>query len=140
MYGLRLRNLATVFVDAQSLGYSASLLGPLSDAFRDEGLFPTLIQEGPMPRIALTSPNGDWRLLLLSQRFDVWQLPTSPVGDGGMAGFADFCARARPLLTKAIDHFGKKGHRLAALQEGFLPDMSAKQLDDVSQWRCLGST
>ena len=124
---VRLRYLASVFVDAASIRPSPQQIADVMRILSSEDLLPFSIQqmgpEGVIPRMGFQSGSGEWRVLVLGERFDVSHHPTS-VTASNMVGFADFCATAAAKLSALLEHFRRKAHRLAAVQEGFLPEMS----------------
>ena len=122
-----LRYLASVFVDAASIRPSPQEIADTMRILSREDLLPFSLQqmgpEGVIPRMGFQSMSGEWRVVLLGERFDVSHHPTS-VSAGNMVGFADFCATAAAKLSALLEHFRRRAHRLAAVQEGFLPEMS----------------
>ena len=135
MYESHIRYLASVFVDADSIKASAAGLPGLLERYGDTGLLPILVQEqdlgGIQPRFAFADPAGRWRVALRGRRFDVSQHAVDPPG-AGMADFGSFCRQAADWLAAALDHVGRRGHRLAAVQEGWLGELDEEQLREVA--------
>lgn len=136
MYGLKLRNLASVFLDAQSITASSKemsrLLEMLSDLNLDVDFLPVSVtearQEGPpVPRLAFMSHDQEWRLVLLGDRFNFSQDyvgEDSSLDSGNVGTINDFLPKAAAVLAPLVSHFGRRGHRMAVVQEGFLPNSS----------------
>jgi len=136
MYGSKIRYLASVFVDAGSITASVRNITKLADALGDEKLLPIIGMEpssdGVSPRIGFHTENGEWRLLLVHDRLDWAHLPTDPDGTN-LGDFATFCRNAVPKLTATLHCFERKAHRLAAVQEGLLPEMPSSVMEDIAR-------
>jgi hypothetical protein len=135
MYDIPLRYLASVFVDAESVTTSAENVTGLLKALNDKTLLPVSVQEqsltGSVPRIGLTTPDGEWQLALLGKRFDVTYFPN--VQDKfDLVNFSNFCRIASAKLITALNFFQRKAHRLAAVQEGFLPEFSKEEMNGIA--------
>ncbi len=134
MYDLKIRHLASVFVDAESITANAENITGLLKVLDDKTFLPVSVQElslaGPVQRIGFTTPDGDWQLVLLGKRFDVTHLPISQE-ESKLGDFSSFCQAAGAKLIKSLSFFKRKAHRLAALQEGFLPDMPKDVTDKI---------
>jgi hypothetical protein len=134
MYGVKLRYLASVFLDAESIEPSRASMTEVSALLGDDELMPALVEErspaGVRTRMGFRSSSGEWQLVLASQRFDFLQLPTDASGSN-LGDFSEFCRRASTRLISVLGHYRRKGYRLAAVQEGFLPDMSESDITSV---------
>jgi hypothetical protein len=129
VYDTRIRYLASVFLDANSIRATARAIAKVVDVLDDDNLLPITIEEqtliGPsIPRLGFRSVKGDWLVTILGERFDVAHLPLD-TQSSNMVDFAEFCEIARQHLSKLLIHFERKAHRIAAVEEGFLPEMSA---------------
>jgi hypothetical protein len=139
MYGLRTRYLASVFVDADDLTPTKHFISDLMEAFGDEEFIPDVRQEptplGVKQRIGFRDLDGSRVLALNGQRFDFMRLPLGlEKGDRCELGeFDSFCEEAARKLVIAIDYFARKAHRLAAVQEGFLRDMSEDVMGEIAE-------
>lgn len=136
MYASKIRYLATAFVDAESIIAKAHEAAELMKILKDDRLFPMLILEespaGPIPRIGFQSADGEWQLVMLGKRFDFAQLAKQPQGSD-LGDFSSFCREAIPKLTVVLDFYGRKSHRLAAVQEGFLQEMPQPKMDALAK-------
>lgn len=133
-YSAKLRYLASTFVDAQSImpntGDITALLTKLDDAQLIPGTAQEVSATGVIPRIAFATPDGTLQLILLGNRFDYSKLSATPEGSD-LGGFSEFCEDAIAKLTTALDHFQRKAHRLAAVQEGYLQDISSAEVNKI---------
>jgi len=135
MYGLKVRYLASVFVDAGSITPTGENIAGLQKALDDNKLIPTSVREetptGRVPRIAFATSNGEWLLALLGKRFDVSRFGNTPDGSN-LGEFSNFCEEAAIKLITMLNYFKRKAHRLAAIQEGLLPDMPKKDMNKIA--------
>ena len=139
MYGLRTRYLASVFLEADDITPTKHFISDLMDAFGDEEFVPDMQQEltplGIKQRIGFRGVDGSKVLTLNGQRFDFIWLP-SGLEKGEPAELAEFdlfCKEAATKLVISIDYFARKGHRLAAVQEGFLREMPTSVMEEIAQ-------
>lgn len=138
MYGFRIRFLASVFVDAESITATAENVTGLLQALQDKAFIPVNVQEMsstspvPLSRIGFATSDGGCQFTLLGKRFDFARVATVPDGSN-IGDFAMFCQEAIPKLTTALNYFQRRAHRLAAVQEGFLPDMAKTEMDNVAE-------
>lgn len=131
MYGNKIRYLASVFVDADSITATADNISGLLEALDDENFVPVSLRELSKPRIAFATHDGEWQLILLSNRFNISRHLT--IIDGSNLGeFSDFCQSAIAKLKVPLKYFKKTGHRLAAVQEGLLPDLSKRRMNEIA--------
>lgn len=138
MYGLKLRNLASVFVDAQSIVNTSrdvkALLDVLASLELEIDFLPVSVAEAkgegiPVSRIGFMSQNQAWKLFLLSDRFSLSQDYVGLDADldsGNVGGLGEFITVATPVLLAVVEHYHRRGHRLAVVQEGFLPSENTK--------------
>ncbi len=136
MYDITLRYLASVFVDAGSISVSAKHVADLLDRLGDDTLLPTTVLEqtpaGVSNRIGFRSGDGQWHLIVASSRIDFARTPgAAGVQDPG--GFDEFCQAAASKLVVPLEYFGRRGHRLAAVQEGLLPELPSEKIDAVRE-------
>lgn len=136
MYDIKLRYLATAFVDAQSIVPEPTENIRLQEALADDTLVAATVAEqeatgGLVERFAFRSAKEGLSLVLLGQRFDVSIGPIDRKGEN-MGDVRSFCARAAPLLTRALNHFQRRAHRLAIVQEGLLPALNEERLREIA--------
>ncbi len=136
MYDIRLKYLASVFVDADSIIANAENITLLLRTLNDEKLLPVSLQEpsitGAVPRIAFATPSGERQLLLLGKRFDYTRLLVAEEMEE-WGDFSIFCQQAGEKLITALNFFQRKAHRLAAVQEGLLHDLPKEELEKITQ-------
>ncbi len=136
MYDIKLKYLASVFVDADSITANAENITLLLKILNDEKLLPVSLQEpsitGGIPRIAFATPSGERQLLLLGKRFDYTRLLGAEEGEN-WGDFSVFCREAGEKLITALNFFQRKAHRLAAVQEGLLADFPPKEMEHIAQ-------
>ena len=133
MYDIKLRYLASVYVDADSIKPDAKIVSGLQEAISDEKFIPTQAFESTGPgivkqRIALHTPNDGWQLVILGKRFNFVLFPITIDGKN-LGEFSDFCKEAAKKLSTALKYFGLKAHRVAALKEGLLPEMKNEEMN-----------
>lgn len=136
---LKVRYLASVFLDAASIQPKGKLISELIGKLEDDELSPADVGEwigtGFQRRIGFvasdTAKGMESSLTLLSRRFDYTQSATSPLASG-LADFGTFCGEAGFKLTALLDYFGRKASRIATVQYVYLPELSETRLQDVS--------
>ena len=131
MYGNKIRYLASVFVDADSITSTADNISGLLKALDDENFVPVSLQEQSKPRMAFATHGGEWQLLLLSNRFDISHHPTM-VDGSNLGEFSDFCQSAIAKLKVPLKYFKKTGHRLSAVQEGLLSELPKRKMNEIA--------
>ena len=142
MFDIKLKYLASVFVDADSITHESKYITDLQKELKEEGFVPLQVFEGPgpgvtisshgivKPRIGFHNPDKGIHLVLQGTRFDYSKQPLlSSVKE--MGEYSDFLKEASDKLNIAMDYFGRKAHRLAAIKEGFLPEMNSKKLNAI---------
>jgi hypothetical protein len=137
MYATKMRYLASIFVDAASITSSASNISETEKALGDSEFLPFVFQElssiqGPSSRIGFRTANGEWQLYLLHNRFDLSKHPTGTDGSN-LGDFAVFCQKAGVKLAAILVGFRKRAHRLAAVQEGLLPELPQTEIEAVAR-------
>jgi hypothetical protein len=134
MYDLKIRYLASAFVDAESIAPNASQAIELSKALGDNYL-PLIANEpspsGPISRLVFRALDNTAQLALLGRRFNYSLQATNPEGSD-LGELSDFCAQAKNVLAIALAFFQRKAHRIAAVQEGFLEKMSSQEIEKIS--------
>src|SRR5439155_14751990 len=99
-------------------------------------LFPNAIFEatpsGPVARVGFVSSDGSWRLALASKRFDFSHISTEPLGSD-LGEFQGFCEQAARTLVTVLERFGRTSHRLAAVREGYLREMTSNEMQRVAE-------
>lgn len=135
MYDTTLRYLASLFLDAESIEPSARHITDLLRGFDDPRLLPIMAQErtptGATARIAFRSPTGDRQLILRGNRFD-FSYTSEEVDGPDIGDFASFSRDAGVKFAVLLDHFERKAHRLAVVQEGFLRRMSQDDVEAIA--------
>ena len=135
MYSIKIAFLASVFVDADSITANPDNVTGLLQALKDKTLVPITIHERSeelisLPRIGLMTPGGGNRLVLLGKRFDFARVATD-FGSSDLGDLSSFCQEAIPKLIAALDFFDRRAHRLAIVQQGFLPELSKPEMENV---------
>src|ERR1700727_1267321 len=135
MYNVKLRYLASVFVDARDVQSTTRVAQKFADALgRDDLTSITVMQlgqGGAVPRLGFRTATNDWLLVIQTERIDFSRVPTEPSG-ANMGDFESFCLEAIEILGSSLTHLGRKAHRAALIQEGLLPAMSADRLAKVA--------
>jgi len=130
LYDTRIRYLASVFVDAASVLPTPEAVTAVMQILGDGVSLPMSVYQqgpsGPIPRMGFQSANGEWRVFLLGERFDVSHHPTDLAGSN-MIAFEGFCSVAAARLVALLKHFDRKAHRLAAVEEGLLPTLPSDE-------------
>jgi len=137
MYGTKLRYLASIFVDAVSIIASTRNIAEVSRALGGDTFLPFVFEElsisqGQSSRIGFRTANGEWQLYLFHNRFNLSQHPTDQEGSN-LGDFSAFCQEAGTKLAAILSGLRKRAHRLAAVQEGLLPEMSPTEMEAVAR-------
>jgi len=135
VFGIKSRYLASVFLDADELVPSGDMWKELIDVLQDEQMQPNTVQEptplGKKTRISFKNSDGSIILVLTGQRFDFMRRivseETMDLGD-----FTAFCTEASSKLSKLTTFLKKESSRLAAVQEGFLQQMTDEEMSEVA--------
>ncbi len=133
LYDLRLRHLASVFVDAASVYPTPHDITELMKLLGGEFLPLSVQEQGPVgsvQRMGFHAPQTGWQVFLLAERFNVVQSPTDARGSN-MVDFADFSLAAASKLNALLGYFGRKAYRLAAVQEGLLPELTDEHVHRI---------
>lgn len=135
MYDIKLRYLASVFLDAESITPQPDHITGLLRALQDDSFLPMAAAERVgtrnVRRIGLTA-DGGWTLILARKRFDLSLLPTDERGEN-VGDFGAFCEAAGAKLSATLEHFGRRAHRVAAVREGLLREMADAEMDVIAQ-------
>lgn len=142
-FAIRTRQLARLYVDAQSLVATEEQLAELIKTanLATRMATPTVVRlmaddptlpAGSPPRFVLASTRLDWQLAILGHSFDLSRLPTDLTGSN-IGELSEFAAIAAEILWECSRVFGRTGHRMALVQSGMLAEMSDKQLDAVAR-------
>lgn len=125
---------ASVFVDAGSITANSQDVTELLRMLEDKRLLPIAVKQhspaGFIDRIGFQSSDAEWRLVLLTDRFDFVHERTQKSGED-LGRFSDFCEEAITKLGMVLEYFGRRAHRVAAVQEGMLPEMSSGTMNEV---------
>ena len=136
MYDFTIRYLCSAFVDAASIDANPKIMSGLLKVLKDEQLEAATVLEqtdsGNIPRILLRDNVRAWQIFFGSKRFDMTRLPSGP-DKGKFEKFAAFCKHAGAILSTCLGYFQRNAHRLAAIQEGLLPEMPESQMDDIAR-------
>lgn len=135
MYAAKIRYLASIFVDAASIRSSSRNISEIESALADSNFLPFSFEEllrppGQSSRIGFRTSNGEWQLYLFHNRFNLTKHPTDPEGRN-LGDFAAFCQESGEKLAAILAGFRKRAHRLAAVQEGLLPELSPTEIEAV---------
>jgi hypothetical protein len=137
MYGFKIRYLASVYLDIDSLVPEKSLISDLLTSLDDERFFSLQVLEmpdvpggSPKPRIGLSNQKDGYDLVLLGKRFNFVMAPLPPDGKN-MVELDKFCSEAAEKLNAVLKCLGRRAKRLALVREGFLPKMEPKQMDKI---------
>ena len=130
--GLALRYQASIFLDAASVVFNQDDAKKLLEDFAIPELLPGQAIDSSdseaAPRLAFGTIDNRIQIALLAKRFDYsvnFLLdPRTPLGD-----FADFCQDAAAKFTILVGYYHRHPHRLATVQERFLPKMSEEELN-----------
>jgi len=135
LYGLKIRYLASAFVDAGSVTPTGENIIGLQKALNDNKLILRSVREqtpsGPVSRIAFTTSDEEWLLAMLGNRFDLSRYGKIPDGSN-LGEFSDFCREAATKLITSLNYFERKAYRLATVQEGLLPDTPTKEMNRIA--------
>jgi hypothetical protein len=135
MYAAKIRYLASIFVDAWSITSSMQNMAEVSRALGDENFLPFVFEEIPISqeqssRIGFRTATGEWQLFLFHNRFNLSRHPIDSEGNN-LGNFSSFCQEAGTKLSAILSVFRKRAHRLAAVQEGLLPEMLPTEMEAV---------
>lgn len=143
MHNTNTRYLASAFVEANSLKLNnqdvTSMMSTLGTMLGDIQLLPNVVNEetpsGSVPRYVLIGITGvwQWQILLLGSRFDVSRVSANPFQGSNLGDYSTFCQQAGEILISLLERFQLRPHRLAAVQEGYLEEMSAEEITDVAR-------
>jgi hypothetical protein len=133
LYSSHQRYVAVAYVNAESDSLSFQAITELMNAFGHIQVLPTNITEqtpsGPKNRVVFTSEDG-WQIALLGKAFQIIKVPANPLTDR-LGNFSDFCQQASQIFQISLEHFNKRAHRLAALREGYLREISEQEIADI---------
>jgi hypothetical protein len=114
------RYLASVFVDARDIVATGRTIAGVLSALDDDALLPTSAQEvgpqGPVARMAFTSPDERTILMLQGGRFD-YSRQSPDIDAANLGELTDFCREAATKLQVLLHHFKRVSYRLACVQE-----------------------
>lgn len=136
MLASKKRFLASAFVDADSIHPTSQDISELLKLLKDDQLLPIQANEqsisGNIPRIGFQSPDGKRRFLLLGKRFDFSYHSNKEEGKD-IGSFVEFCQEAFLKLKIAMEYFNRNSHRLAAIQEGYITELTKEKLDIIAK-------
>jgi hypothetical protein len=137
MYDAHLRYLAVAFLDAESVRPNQEEITDLISEFRDFQLTPVAIQDstgllGQDRRVGFVSHDNAWQIVLLGKQFQVARVANHSLG-ADLGTFSAFCEKANEILKWVLKRFERRPHRLAAVQEGVLPEMSDDEIDAIAR-------
>lgn len=136
MYQILIRYLCSAFVEADNFESTPSNIALVQDALKDKSLSSITVLEvqgpgePPRPRILLRDQAKGFQVILGSKRFDVSVAgkPSDPIPT-----FESVCGRSATILSRILRATKRHATRLAAVQEGFLPERSPKQMSDLAR-------
>jgi hypothetical protein len=136
MAPIMVRYLASVFVDAQELTPNTQIITTLLTSLNRFQLLPNMISvltpNGVSQRMAFQSSDGSKQLVLNLNRFDFTYSASVPLSDG-LVPFNEFCNDATEALLAALQQFGHKANRLAAVRDSFLVNLPEDQKTDIAR-------
>jgi len=136
MIDVKMQYQASFFTDAQDIRPVPDTITCLMEAFRDRGLIPSAFQEigstspAPQPRIQLSSPNGEWRILFTTEKIDITKNPTDSRGTN-IGEVSDFCSDVYDFFRRILTAIPKRGKRLALVTTFLLEKMTEEELAGV---------
>ncbi len=142
MYDFHSRYLASSFLDAQSIAkLSAESHADLFTRYKDldflpMSLFEAVAGEGLKPRAGFYSASKGTQIAFTSTRFNVELKPEHPFSQlklgSPLGDLSKFSEEAGSVLAEALAFFRRDCHRLALVQEGFLPVLSQEQMNEIT--------
>jgi len=132
MKTVRLKYLASVFLDAESITPNTRDVTGLIQAFNDNHLLPFLAQENSAPRMGFRSLDNEIRLLLLGKRFIYEKILSSPF-EKDIGDIEAFCKEAALKLENTLSYFERKCYRMSLVQEIVVFDIPQPQLDTIAR-------
>ncbi len=136
MYDIKLRYLASVYLDADSIIPNARIISELQQKINDGRFMPTTAfeqqQDKRIHRIGFHIPNEGFLLVLATKRFDYSWTPFDRE-DMGKESLEHFCLEAKAKLTSTLDFFQRKCRRIALVQEGLLSQMDDLKLQESAK-------
>jgi len=134
MYAFKLRYLASIFVNAESIVPNNKYLPNLLEQFSTDDFQLITVQEpttqGAKPRIGFISPEQGFQFILGSSRFDFAKLPINQDGSN-LGDFSTFCTLASQKLSNAAHALNLTPSRLAVVQEGMLEPQSEEDYNKL---------
>jgi hypothetical protein len=124
---------AVAYVNAENVSPSFEEITQLMEAFKPIQALPNyLIEQSPTgtkKRVVFISQDG-WQIGLLGNHFQIVKVPPNPLRDQ-LGDFSDFCRQASRIFQISLEHFRKRSHRLAALREGYLREMTESEMAEI---------
>jgi hypothetical protein len=133
IYEIGIRYLCSAFVDTQeTLQPTAKVIEELATAMAIPDFQALTVLEGPAQaaRIMFHDPERSIQIFFGSKRIDISRNMVGAV-PSDFGDFGVFAKRAGTMLAKAIPVAARVPHRLAAVREGFLPDLPAADMDSI---------
>lgn len=135
MYGSKIKYVGSVFLDAESIRPNANDISELMKLLKDNELLPMQFQElspsGLLPRIGFNSSDGTRSLIMVGKKFN-YEYTTGGKEGFDLGEFSIFCKDASNKLNILLKYFGRKAHRIAATQEGYLPEMHSGEMENIA--------
>ena len=131
MKTVKLKYLASVFLDADSITPDTRDVTGLIQTIKDSNLLPFLAQENSTPRMGFRSLDNETRLLLLSKRFIYEKIRSSP-SEKDIGDIEAFCKEAKLKLESTLSYFERKCYRMSLVQEMVVFDIAQPQLDGIA--------
>jgi hypothetical protein len=125
MYDLKIRYLASAFVDAESIVADATHALEFLKELGNDKFLPTIFHELspsvtiPLPRLGFRTLDDTANIMFMSNRFDYSLSSKNPEGSD-LGGFTNFCQQAKNILTLSLNFFQRKSIGLVPSKKVFL--------------------
>ncbi len=134
MYDIRLRYLASVFLDSQNITAESENTREILESLDDDRFISVVAFDSVggenVQRVGFMAPKEGYLFVLGGKRFD-FSL-RAKIHRESEEDFSSFCKEASNKLSIILKYFGRKGHRLALVREGLIEEMENKTMDFVA--------
>lgn len=134
MFDVRIKYLASVFWDADSLIPNPKDISNILKELSDDGFIPFNFAEasvsGLKNRMAFQTENSEFQITLSGKRVDINKLATDSTGSN-VGDLKEFCTKSSRFLKFFLEYFKREGQRLALIQQGLLKEMDDSQYTDI---------
>ncbi|MBE3095889.1 MAG: hypothetical protein IMZ44_02020 [Planctomycetes bacterium] len=125
---------ASFFGRIEDIKPSPQTIPVLLDMFSDKGLLPTTLQEiripGPILRLRMMSPDGEWAIDFVTERIVFKKVITKPKG-ANMGTLEEFGKEVAEFSKRILQRFPMKGTRLALVTAGMMTEKTEESLQKV---------